>query len=170
MSDKNEKTAPPSFEVIGGWKDLAAYMGKGVRTVQRYERTLGLPVRRPAGKIAGSVIATKAEVDAWIAASPFREAFRLAHVDRGVERDFRLALNELKALIAQTHRLRSEAVQLRKSLQSSFEILQSNLEIAMTRTDRSPGDGDACNSMLSGPERRLLANVLPFDLAKRKVG
>ena len=54
-------------KVLSGWKDIANYLGKGVRTVQRYERELGLPVRRPSGKPKGSVIATRTELDAWVA-------------------------------------------------------------------------------------------------------
>jgi len=61
-------------EVLSGWKDIANYLGKGVRTVQRYEWELCLPVRRPSGKPRGSVIATRAELDAWVMASPMREA------------------------------------------------------------------------------------------------
>src|ERR1051325_5251415 len=56
-------------QFLSGWKEIANYMGKGVRTIQRYERDLGFPVRRPAGKSTGSVVATKVEVDAWITAS-----------------------------------------------------------------------------------------------------
>ena len=36
------------LEVFSGWKDIASYLGKGIRTIQRYEQTLGLPIRRPA--------------------------------------------------------------------------------------------------------------------------
>lgn len=56
-------------EVLSGWKDIANYLGKGVRTVQRYKRELGLPVRRPASKTTGSVLAVKSELDAWVASS-----------------------------------------------------------------------------------------------------
>jgi hypothetical protein len=52
--------------IFSGWKDIANYLGKGVRTVQRYEGEFGLPVRRPAGKHRGSVLATKAELDEWV--------------------------------------------------------------------------------------------------------
>ena len=62
-------------EILSGWKEIANYLGKGVRTVQRYERELGLPVRRPVGHVGSSVIATKAELDGWIAAIPIREAY-----------------------------------------------------------------------------------------------
>jgi len=65
-------------QFLSGWKEIANYLGKGVRTVQRYERQLGLPVRRPAGKPSGSVVATRAELDGWVKASPIREAFRLS--------------------------------------------------------------------------------------------
>ena len=68
------------LEIISGWKGIANYLGKGVRTVQRYERELGLPVRRPAGKSTGSVIATKAELDGWVMASPIHETFRLLSI------------------------------------------------------------------------------------------
>ena len=68
---------PTLLELFSGWKEIANYFGKGVRTVQRYERELGLPVRRPPGKTCGSVMATTAELDAWIAARPVREAFQL---------------------------------------------------------------------------------------------
>ena len=74
-SMNGKKTERPQF--LSGWKEIANYLGKGVRTVQRYERELGLPVRRPAAKPWGSVVATKVEVDAWVSASPIREAFRL---------------------------------------------------------------------------------------------
>ena len=53
------------LEIFSGWKEIANYLGKGVRTVQRYERRLGLPIHRLAGASAGSVIATKSELDGW---------------------------------------------------------------------------------------------------------
>ena len=55
---------------ISGWKDIATYLNKGVRTVQRYEREIGLPIHRPSGKSAGSVIATKTELEHWVKAGP----------------------------------------------------------------------------------------------------
>jgi hypothetical protein len=55
-------------EILSGWKEVADFLGKGVRTVQRYEGELGLPVRRPAGKSKGSVIAAKAELRDWVLA------------------------------------------------------------------------------------------------------
>jgi len=44
--------------------------------VQHYERELSLPIRRLAGKATGSVIATKAELEGCVTASPTPENFR----------------------------------------------------------------------------------------------
>jgi hypothetical protein len=33
--------------LLSCWKDIASYMYSGVRTVQRWEQHVGLPVRRP---------------------------------------------------------------------------------------------------------------------------
>jgi hypothetical protein len=53
-------------EVLNSWKEIAAYMGRGVRTVQRWERELGLPVRRPRGKERSAVIALTTDLDRWL--------------------------------------------------------------------------------------------------------
>jgi len=53
-------------KVLGSWKEIAAYLGKGVRTVQRWENELGLPVRRPNGATKGVVYASPDELDRWL--------------------------------------------------------------------------------------------------------
>ncbi len=37
-----------------------------VRSLQRYEHDLDMPIHRPAGKRRGTVIAVRAELDAWV--------------------------------------------------------------------------------------------------------
>ncbi len=50
--------------ILSGWKEIAKYPGRGVRTVQRWE-LIGLPVRRvPQGR--GSVFAIPEELDVWL--------------------------------------------------------------------------------------------------------
>ncbi len=59
---------PEESAVLSSWKDIARYMGKGVRTVQRWEHHLGLPVRRPNGASHKSaVLLDRSELDAWLA-------------------------------------------------------------------------------------------------------
>ncbi len=59
---------PEEAKVLSSWKDIARYMGKGVRTVQRWENQLGLPVRRPNGASHKSaVLLHRSELDIWLA-------------------------------------------------------------------------------------------------------
>ncbi len=48
------------------WKEIASYLGKGVRTVQRWENQFGLPVQRPNSKSKGTVRASRQELDVWL--------------------------------------------------------------------------------------------------------
>jgi TolB-like protein/Flp pilus assembly protein TadD len=50
---------------LESWKEVAAYLGRDVRTVQRWERQLGLPVHRLQHNKMGSLYAYAAELDAW---------------------------------------------------------------------------------------------------------
>src|SRR5512147_88230 len=53
--------------VFTSWKEIASYLGKGVRTVQRWEAQFGLPVQRPNARAKGIVRASRDELDRWIA-------------------------------------------------------------------------------------------------------
>src|SRR5262249_47648259 len=57
-------------EILNSWKQVAAYLGRGTRTVQRWEHELGLPVRRPRGKSRSAVIALRKDLDAWVRNRP----------------------------------------------------------------------------------------------------
>jgi len=50
---------------LDSWKQIAAYLGRGVTTVQRWEQEEGLPVHRLLHAKKGSVFAFKSELDAW---------------------------------------------------------------------------------------------------------
>lgn len=49
-----------------GWKELAEYLGTSPRTVQRWEREKGLPVRRVPGSNGHSVFADSGVLDRWL--------------------------------------------------------------------------------------------------------
>jgi hypothetical protein len=56
--------------VLTSWKEIAQYMGKGVRTVQRWEQRHGLPVRRPMGTDHKStVLALRSDLDGWLSSA-----------------------------------------------------------------------------------------------------
>jgi hypothetical protein len=56
--------------ILTSWKEIACYLGKGVRTVQRWEREMGLPVRRPKSKEKQIVLAFPDELEEWIRRQP----------------------------------------------------------------------------------------------------
>lgn len=143
-------------EVFSGWKDVANYLGKSVRTVQRYERELGLPIRRPSAKATIAVIATKAELDAWISASPLRAAFRRSEAtpdNPGMLKEFRMHVKEL-------HQLRHETAQLRQAVNASLALLRMNLQLAMSREGQVQQPSS---------EHRGLADVLTFKSKRKKL-
>jgi hypothetical protein len=118
----NQETSTSSH-ILSGWKDIANYLGKGVRTVQRYEGELRLPVRRPAGRARGSVVATKEEIDSWIAASPIREHSKPEEADtRRV-----LSMETMKKRIEEMVRLRSQMSELRVDLRASLYVLSESV-------------------------------------------
>src|SRR5215472_12392920 len=60
---------PPASERgerLEGWKQIAAYLKRDVRTVQRWERTEQFPVRRQMHRKLGNVLAFKDELDCWM--------------------------------------------------------------------------------------------------------
>jgi hypothetical protein len=86
------REVPAEHEFFSGWKEIADYLRKGVRTVQRYERELQLPIHRPARKSGASVIASRTELDGWVTAALTRtrssEQNRIAQQTNKVAADF----------------------------------------------------------------------------------
>src|SRR5262249_1736729 len=50
---------------LDSWKEIAKYLGRDVRTVQRWERRDGLPIHRLPHEAQGSVFAYRSEIDQW---------------------------------------------------------------------------------------------------------
>ena len=59
------KTGEPLEERLDSWKEIAAYLGRGIRTVQRWEREEGMPVHRLAHEKRGTIYARREELAAW---------------------------------------------------------------------------------------------------------
>jgi len=51
--------------VLSGWKEIAQYLGCGVRTAQRWERS-GLPVLRPVSGKLSHVLALPQDIERWL--------------------------------------------------------------------------------------------------------
>ncbi len=106
-------------EVLSSWKDVAAHLGKSVRTVQRWEAELGLPIHRPNKRQQRIILAYPEELRQWVGAK-----LASARPNGG---------NSHQRLEANTSRLK---LQMRK-LQSLSEILQKRTAATLNRAQRT---------------------------------
>lgn len=103
--------------VITGWKEIASYLHRGVRTAQRWAETSGLPIHRPIQQNKrGPVIALSEDLDKWIQKGNVKSApsedliFRHQHILAALRRN----LAEQRQLI-QSLRIRRLSRRSRKS-------------------------------------------------------
>jgi predicted DNA-binding transcriptional regulator AlpA len=71
--DSTTKLGDDPRRILNTWKEIAAHVGRAVRTVQRYERDNALPVHRMTGADHGSVMAFTDEIDTWLNSTPMKE-------------------------------------------------------------------------------------------------
>jgi len=88
---------------LHGWKDIAGYLGRGVRAAQRWEKDLGLPVHRLPTQSGHAVYAIPEELDAWRAEAERRNVNALAALGRDEELSGGLAETEFAAVATSPH-------------------------------------------------------------------
>jgi tetratricopeptide (TPR) repeat protein len=54
-------------DILNGWKEIGGYVCRDIRTVERWEKQRGLPVRRVPGTGRATVYALISELDEWLA-------------------------------------------------------------------------------------------------------
>lgn len=162
---KNNRTAKNTPQILSGWKEIANYLGKGVRTVQRYERLHGFPVRRPAGKPWGSVVATTAEIDAWVGASPLRDDLWLLRPSESTDATWA----QIQSNVAESKRLVKQMTDLRQELRSSVRLLRRSVQEVQLRliADELSAEVER-NSRKAASQAQSLFNLLNTDTAGRK--
>jgi hypothetical protein len=101
--------------VLTSWKEIAAYLGKGVRTVQRWEKGDRLPVRRIAG--TSKIVAHRDELDLWLRAQPS------LHPRPGVPVHSRLDFQSLHENMRISDELRRSTTTLLDSVRSQMQRL-----------------------------------------------
>jgi hypothetical protein len=154
--ESKHQTDTPHDEMLCGWKDIANYMGKGVRTVQRYERDLGLPVRRLSGQKIGAVIATKSDLDSWVRSSATaqelinrsQKAINAAQESRNVAQD-----------------VRNVSQDVRNVSQDSLNVSQDSLNVSQDSRNVSQDSLNVSQDSLN-KEARSVADHLVSEIAK----
>ncbi|HEX4007424.1 MAG TPA: hypothetical protein VHX60_14705 [Acidobacteriaceae bacterium] len=66
-------TERPSEDRLDSWKEIAAYLDRDVTTVQRWEKREAMPVHRHVHDKAGTVYASRSELDKWVRGRGLRE-------------------------------------------------------------------------------------------------
>jgi hypothetical protein len=133
-----------SRQILNGWKEVSSHLKRSVRTVQRWEARLGLPVYRPALKDRSAVVAFSDELDRWVSrASPGArdEDAVLGRNDENNESILRM-LEDMSALVWDTSELASQMRHLHEQLQQSFTIHHNAIAPrTRARTASPPGRG-----------------------------
>lgn len=85
-------------EPLDSWKEIAAYLNRNVRTVQRWEKHEGLPIHRHVHERASSVSACKMEIDAWR-----KQRSRVSNEIAENQRELELVIERLKTRLLVKH-------------------------------------------------------------------
>ncbi|HEV2402019.1 MAG TPA: hypothetical protein VGS27_34125 [Candidatus Sulfotelmatobacter sp.] len=109
---------------LNGWKEIANYLGKGIRTVQRYELHCGLPVRRPSGHAQGAVVATPAEIDIWVRTCQIHDYPPFERANPGPSR---AELHALRKSLAEMKQLRQQNRAIKAELLRTIERLHATI-------------------------------------------
>ncbi len=123
-------TEYPHLHALHSWKEIANYLGRGVRTVQRWQK-LGLPVRRLGTGSRSPVMADARDLDRWLQ----RASSNRSKIPQSS--DHLMAIGMLRDVLQQGQCLRDEMAALRDSTSSSLARLVltlSNLEKAYTES------------------------------------
>jgi len=126
-------TTAPERKVLHSWKEISLYMGLGVRTVQRYEQHLGLPIRRFGGVARTSVTAFSDELDTWMVTAGTHAIGRA----------------EWEQTIREIEELRSEVEHLRKLTEELSRKFDSKEDIERSRHPKLENGSSRCLSSSS---------------------
>jgi predicted DNA-binding transcriptional regulator AlpA len=150
--------------VLSSWKDIAKYLGKGVRTVQRWERHLGLPVRRPIGAAQKSaVMLYRGDVDAWLAT---RFSARTLEKDGAQSnQSSRSARSTLREGIRTARELRIANLALTEQISASIRLLAERCDLLATQGLQQPALAEfGSPADWVTPPRTAVPELLPTGL------
>jgi hypothetical protein len=144
--------------VLSSWKDIARYLGKGVRTVQRWERHLGLPVRRPNGALQKSaVVLYRGDVDAWLATR-----FSARALKKNEPQSTRSARTTLREGIRTARELRIANQELSEQISHSIRMLTERCELLTVQSLQDFSAGEYARPAESlAKELKTMPDLLP---------
>ncbi len=125
--------------VLNSWKEIARYLGRGVRTVQRWETEAGLPVHRPRGYARSAVLAMSDEIDLWLRSERIPQQTVPSHEVRRRHEPMARAREAMQRSAALRERcvvLCSENRRALDAFLANMQKLRESLEVSRTRLPR----------------------------------
>jgi hypothetical protein len=154
--------------ILNGWKQISSHIDRGVRTAQRWEVLLGMPVHRPALKDRSAVIAFSDELESWLSRTPTDVRNECVAMDNhgtnvNGQRNERLlrALDNMSTLVRQSCDLLSQVQTLQEQLRRS----RKSRRVA-SRTIASRTIASRTRVRVGSAPRRSAGSVLPFPRRK----
>jgi len=147
---------------LNSWKEIAAYLNRGVRTVQRWEQELQLPVHRIGAGKRAPVYATASELKFWVRSSAGKRAIAAVDGGRGQpdpgapkrERELATRFRQLAKTVAESsirHRALAETLEknllaLRAKVQGPRAV-STSLTVPLKPTVLCVDDDEICLSV-----------------------
>jgi hypothetical protein len=146
-----------SRQILNGWKEISSYINRSVRTVQRWEARLELPVYRPALKDKSAVMAFSDELDNWISrASPdMGEEGGVPNGNEGNDAFLLQVLDNVSAMVLDTAELSSQVGLLQEQLRQSLNLYRH----AIASRASTPGRGIGPVLTFRSPQLGLVADL-----------
>ena len=134
MSTNRNPPKNQSQAILNSWKEIAGYLGRGVRTVQRWEQELQLPVHRIGKGRRSPVFADVSELNFWMAATAGRNGFNVAERQK-MQQDSNGTKREAQ-LAARLHQLAQAVAESSVRHQRNAEALEKNILALRSRFSR----------------------------------
>jgi hypothetical protein len=150
--------------ILNSWKEIATYVGRGVRTVQRWEHDLNLPVRRPRGKQRSAVIALAEDLDLWLK-TPHNGVRSLSDNRASFHANHQRLLQNTHLLATQTTVLLARSGTLQKEIERALTIaseLRSSCRAGRTERKDSQATTNARRWEIA-PSMKLGAAMVASD-------
>ena len=151
-----------SRQILNGWKEISSYIKRSVRTVQRWEARLELPVYRPALKDRSAVMAFSDELDRWISrASPdMGKEDGVPNGNEGNDAFLLQVLDNVSAMVFDTAELSSQVRLLQDQLRQSIKLYRHAIA-SRTLAPGASSSGRGIGPVLTfrSPQRGLVADL-----------
>jgi len=140
-----------SRQILNGWKQISDHIERGVRTAQRWESMLGMPVHRPALKDGSVVVAFSDELERWLRRTPpdTREKCVAIQDEEQSNESLLRVLEKMSTLVRQSR----ELIRQMRVSQQPRRIRRKRIA-SKTRVRTAPGRGRGMGAVLTFHRRR----------------